>query len=78
MAIIETVLECFQTSFTFMISFDCFSHPGDMPLNYSHGADVETETVIIAGYFTWPTTLLVMRRLNLKSSGCKSHSPPIS
>ena len=50
-----------------MISFDCFSNPGDMHLNYSHCADVETETVIIVGYFAWPTTLLVMRRLKFKS-----------
>lgn len=57
----------FHKIFILMISFDCFSNPGDKHLNYSHCADVETETVIIVGYFAWPTTLLVMRRLRFKS-----------
>lgn len=68
----------FQNIFILMISFDCYSNPGDVYLNYSHWADVETETVIMVGCFAWPAALLVMRRLKFKSSGCKSHIPPIS
>lgn len=57
----------FQKIFILMISSGCLSSPGDMHLNYSHCAGVETETFIIVGPFAWPTTLLVMIRLKFKS-----------